>query len=174
MRRLKRNFRYRVISSKHVTYHNEIKIDFLYLDNIVCSRCKSTEYVLDQALTSIIDLLTSMGYHVSVNKVHVQSANTATEYRFLSSPTIRINGLDIMARLEESNCQDCGVLCGTNVNCRDWIYKGTRYTYPPVPLIFEAIMNSIHTNPQKQISGHDYQMPENLVRYFQGIKNTIK
>ena len=69
---------------------------------------------------------------------------------FISSPTIRINGVDIAGELVESACDSCSESCACNggVDCRDWVWQGQRSQEPPVGLIVEAIMRHAGgTNP---------------------------
>jgi hypothetical protein len=66
----------------------------------------------------------------------------ARDLGFLSSPTIRIGGVDIAGELVESACDTCSEACACDggVDCRDWIYRGERSSEPPLGLIVEAIM----------------------------------
>lgn len=95
-----------------------INIDFLYLDTTVCGRCQDTEKALDEAVSSVAVVLNAAGYEVKVNKVNIATKELAIKYQFISSPTIRVNGNDIAVELRESLCEDCGTLCGDNVDCR--------------------------------------------------------
>jgi hypothetical protein len=152
----------------------KILIDFLYLDLSVCSRCRSTESTLAESLEQIQTLLKSAGYEVVLNKVHIDSVETAKNYRFVSSPTIRVNGSDIVSNHLESNCVECGDYCGGEVDCRDWMYDGKRYTEPPKQLIIDGILKAIFI-PQKTIlDQNDVAVPENIIQFFESrkFKNT--
>ena len=63
-------------------------------------------------------------------------------WRFVSSPTIRINDVDIAFELRESSCgsEACVDGCGDHVDCRVWVFGGREYTEPPVELIVDAIL----------------------------------
>jgi len=70
-------------------------IDFLYLDLSVCTRCQGTDQSLEDALAEVSGLLGAAGAEVIVNKINVTSEELAIQHRFVSSPTIRVNGRDI-------------------------------------------------------------------------------
>jgi len=53
--------------------------------------------------------------------VNITTKELAIQYQFISSPTIRVNGNDIVVELRESVCEDYGDLCGDNVDCRVWV-----------------------------------------------------
>jgi glutaredoxin len=143
-----------------------INIDFLYLDTTVCGRCKDTEKTLDEAVSSVAVVLNAAGYEVKVNKVNIASKELAIEYQFISSPTIRVNGNDIAVELKESLCEDCGTLCGNNVDCRVWVYNGVEYTSPPKELIVDAILREVYNTGKHEPDRRAYQLPENLEKYF--------
>lgn len=145
-----------------------INIDFLYLDTTVCGRCQDTEKALDEAVSSVAVVLNAAGYEVKVNKVNIATKELAIEYQFISSPTIRVNGNDIAVELRESLCEDCGTLCGDNVDCRVWVYNGVEYTSPPKELIVDAILREVYNSSQREPEPERkaYQLPENLETYF--------
>ncbi len=143
-----------------------IVIDFLYLDTTVCGRCQDTEKALDKAVSSVAAVLSAAGYEVRVNKVNIATKELAIEYRFISSPTIRINGNDIAAELKESLCEDCGTLCGDNVDCRVWVYNDVEYTAPPKELIVDAILREIYGTKRSEQRCEPYRLPENLESFF--------
>jgi hypothetical protein len=105
-------------------------------------------------------------YEVNVNKVHITTRELAIQYRFLSSPTIRVNGNDIAIELRETVCEDCGELCGDTVDCRVWVYNGVEYTSPPKELIVNAILREVYNAKQGEPEREAYQLPENLETYF--------
>ncbi|NMC56742.1 MAG: DUF2703 domain-containing protein [Eubacteriaceae bacterium] len=147
-------------------YENKkIKIDFLYLDLDVCERCQSTDDSLGQAIGDVSAVLKAAGYDITVNKIHIATKELAMKYEFISSPTIRINGKDIALELKESNCKDCGDLCGDSVDCRVWVYEGSEYTSPPKEMIINAILREVY-NPGSYGKKEEYKMPENLEIFF--------
>ncbi len=148
----------------------EIVIDFLYLDLTVCERCQGAESSLDGAIKDVSNVLKAAGYEVKVNKVNIKSEELAKEYKFLSSPTIRINGVDIALEVKESECKECGDLCGNSVDCRVWEYDGIEHTEPPKEMIINAILRAVYSG-QSIFRTTEYIVPENLRVFFTGLKN---
>jgi len=148
----------------------EVAIDFLYLDLNTCERCIATGVTLDEALKLLTPAFQSMNYTVHVNKVNITTKELAEQYHFISSPTIRVNGLDICNEVKESDCKDCGDLCGDSVDCRVFVYEGKEYEQPPAAMIVDGILKAIYgQNPCK---AEPYMLPRNLDRYFAG-KNSV-
>ena len=144
-----------------------IVIDFLFLDLSVCTRCQGTDHSLDDALSEVAKALEATGAEVVVNKINVTSEELAIKHKFVSSPTIRVNGRDIQMEVKESLCESCGDLCGDEVDCRVWVYQGEEYTVPPKAMIAEAILREVfggHTEGQPE---QGYVLPENLKRYYE-------
>ncbi len=153
-----------------------IVIDFLFLDLSQCTRCQGTDDTLGNALKEVAGQLVHKGYKVVVNKVQINTEELARQYKFLTSPTIRVNGRDIQLDIVESNCESCGDLCGDSVDCRVWLYDGKEYDIPPNELIIESIMSVIEkneVNTDSKISNIDetYEIPENLIKFFNGLNN---
>lgn len=150
----------------------QLVIDFLFLDLSQCTRCQGTDDTLENALKEVAGLLEDKGYRVVVNKVQIDTMELARQYKFISSPTIRVNGRDIQLDIVESNCESCGDLCGDSVDCRVWVYEGKEYDIPPNELIIESIMGAVDNNDSK-ISNipESYEVPENLIKFFNGLNN---
>lgn len=156
------------------TQKKEITIDFLYLDLNVCERCRGTESNLDQAIKDVSSVLEAAGYDIKINKVNIITEDLAVKFKFLSSPTIRINGKDIVMEVKESSCKDCGDLCGDDVDCRVWNYEGEEYTEPPKELIINAILKEIYAAKEsdsidKIETDSEYELPDNLKRFFDAL-----
>lgn len=148
-----------------------IVIDFLYLDLNVCTRCQGTERILEDALNDVSKILEMIGVEVILNKVNISSEEKAKEYKFLSSPTIRVNGHDIQMEIREGLCESCGDLCGDNVDCRVWVYNGKEFTEPPKAMIIDAILKEVYTTHQHKAKSQEYSIPDNLKKFFSGIKD---
>ena len=148
----------------------KLQIDFLFLDLTSCTRCRGTDRSLSEALIVVADVLLAAGIAVEVTKVHVATEELARAWRFVSSPTIRVNGSDIALDLRESSCgsEACTDGCGDQIACRVWVYRGQEYTEPPTELIVEAILRHIYGAPAAPHPTHPYEMPENLRRFFAG------
>ena len=147
---------------------HELKIDFLYLDLTSCERCQHTESTLEKSIDHIKKLFETAGYQVVLNKIHIDSLEKAETFRFLSSPTIRVNGVDIIEQIDESNCEDCGEICGHDMNCRDWVFEGVRFTEPPEALIVRGILKEIYLPSQVKLD-QDYKIPDNILKFFNKI-----
>lgn len=143
-----------------------IQVDFLYLDLDNCERCGQTSAMLDEAVAEVTVVLATLGYTLSVGRVEITSPESAEQYRFMSSPTIRVNGKDICADVRENACEDCGDLCGGDVDCRVFEYGGKEYDAPPKAMIVDAIRGAIY-RPPACVCG-PYTMPENLKTFFTG------
>ena len=149
----------------------KIIIDFLYLDLSVCTRCQGAESNLDEALKDVSNVLEATGTDVEINKVNVNTEALAVKYKFLTSPTIRVNGRDIQMEYKESLCESCGDLCGDEVDCRVWVYQGNEYTEPPKAMIIEGILKSVYAGDLGgNIEELKYIMPENLVHFYSVMK----
>lgn len=148
-----------------------INIEFLYLDLSVCARCQGTDTSLDEALAEVSKVLEATGIEVLVNKINVNTEELAQKHRFVSSPTIRVNGRDIQMEVKESLCESCGDLCGDEVDCRVWVYQDKEYTVPPKAMIIEAILKEIYGGDRgSNIVMQEYVMPENLRHFYDVMK----
>jgi len=146
----------------------DLNIDFLYLDLNTCERCMATDETLKEAIEVLSGVFDILGYQVKLNSVNISSEGLAEEYRFLSSPTIRVNGADICAEVQESDCADCGALCGDSVDCRVFVYEGVGYEQPPVAMIVDGILKAIYGQKPEE---KPYVMPENLKKFFAGLNS---
>ena len=144
-------------------------IDFLYLDLTKCERCKQTEINLEEAIEKVSFALYEAGYEIVLNKINIDSEKLAIEYKFISSPTIRVNGKDLFKEIAESECKDCCDLCGDTVTCRTWEYKGDEYDSPPVEHILNGILKSIYIEKEEE-EEEEYKIPVNLKKYFAGVE----
>jgi hypothetical protein len=150
-----------------------LDVEFLFLDLDTCGRCTSTDATLTAALEIVDPTLRAMGVTVALDRQLVADEAVARELGFVSSPTIRINGEDIAGALVESQCDACTDACGCNgsILCRDWLYRGKRYTQPPVGLIVEALMTRASQDlagerPTRRTRHQPVDLPENLRRFF--------
>ena len=148
-----------------------MEIDFLYLDLSVCGRCKGTDANLDEAVAEVSDVLKAAGFDVVVNKTNITSRELAVKHRFLSSPTIRVNGRDIQPDVRESACESCTDLyaCGDSVDCRVWLHDGAEHTVPPKEFIIDAILREVYSDTSAPAQERqEYQLPHNLEVFIRG------
>lgn len=158
-----------------VKTNKQVEIDFLYLDLSVCQRCQGTERNLMEAIDEVSGVLKAAGYEVWVNKINIISRELAVKYEFVSSPTIRINGRDIVLEVNETVCADCGDLCGESVDCRSWVYDGVEYPEPPKAMLIAAILKEVFAeNKEPKTDKTSYVLPENLEVFFSGIESSQK
>jgi Domain of unknown function (DUF2703) len=157
-----------VVIEPTATSAEKLIIDFLYLDLTTCTRCRGTDRSLEAGLAAVGEVLTAAGVEVEVRKVHIRSAAEAHAWRFVSSPTIRINGVDIAFELQESSCgsQACVDGCGDHIACRVWVFGGREYTEPPVELIVDAILRRVYGPHADSAEDRPYELPDNLQRFF--------
>lgn len=166
---------------------DELRIEFMYLDLTTCTRCLGTDRSLEAALELTRDVLAATGVKVEVSKIQVESAEQARELRFVSSPTIRVNGADVALELRESSCgsEACTDGCGDQIACRVWVHRGQEYTEPPPAMIVEAILRQVYGGAGETSGGpaadpgavagaaggagaESYQLPGNLERFYAG------
>jgi hypothetical protein len=146
-----------------------VRIELLALDLSTCGRCTRTSTNLDEALAQAAGRLRSQGVAVEVTKTVVVSEDQAVRLRFVSSPTIRVDGRDIALELRESDCRDCGDLCGCHggVACRVWVWEGREHIEAPVPLIVDAVLAAASSPPAAAPDeGTPFRLPENLRRFL--------
>lgn len=148
----------------------EILVEYLYLDLNTCDRCIGTDKVLEEVLDEIKPALKLAGYSVNYQKIEIATAELAEEYRFVSSPTIRVNGKDICDTVQESDCTCCGEISGTSVDCRVFEYEGKSYEVPPKAMLAEAILSKAFSK-DSNCDCDTYTLPDNLKQFFEG-KNT--
>ena len=158
-------------TSRSAPTSRTIEVDFLYLDLTTCSRCCDTETSLDAATEAIRPALNLAGVSLEVRKTLLETEEQARALRFVSSPTILVNGRDIAGELIESSCPECGELCGCDggLGCRVWDYRGERHTEAPTGLIVEAILAEVRPSGAARSEGIPFvDVPENLKRFFAG------
>lgn len=121
----------------------KLVVDFLYLNLMLCERCKATDNVLDEALVELKEDLRNVK-ELTIRKIKIETEDEAKNYNLIKSPTIRINGKDIEEILtgtldiKDNYCQTCAASCG-NSRCRTFKYKGETYDAIPKEMIIEAI-----------------------------------
>ena len=145
----------------------EIRIDYLYLDLNTCDRCMGTDSVLEKVIRELTPAFALAGYRISYYKTEIATERDAILNRFVSSPTIRVNGIDICADVKESDCGCCGEISGTQVDCRVFEYNGKLYNVPPKAMLAEAILKNAFATASDN-SLESYELPENLKKFFTG------
>ncbi len=149
------------------TPDQQVVVEYLYLDLNTCDRCIGTDHVLDEVMMVLTPALKLAGFDVEYKKVEMATAELAGQYRFLSSPTIRVNGRDICDTVAESRCGCCGEISGTDVDCRVFEYGGQSYEVPPKEMLAGSVLRAVFGNEGGCACG-EYALPENLKAFFEG------
>ena len=146
----------------------EMKLEFLYLDEAACEPCGETAQTLETAAKAAWLPLEAMGYSLNIEKKHITTRALATAERLVSSPTIRVNGVDIDPAITEDDCPSCGTLAGddTKVNCRVWHWRGQVFPAAPVGKIVESLMAAASRTALTPEPEGAFTLPENLHRFF--------
>ena len=149
----------------------EIAIELLALDLQACSRCVASLENIEKALESIRPVLDLLDVRVQLKKYIIKSVDQARHHKFISSPTIRINGRDVVFETAENRCESCTDLSGYDggIKCRVWHYRGSEFTEPPVALIVEMVLRELFGTDKSSINAlPEYtDVPENIRRFFQ-------
>lgn len=153
------------------TSKKKVVVEYLYLDIETCGRCIGTDNILDEVMITLTPTLNIAGFEVEYNKIEMNTAEVAKQYKFLSSPTIRVNSQDICQSVEENSCGCCSDISGTDVNCRVFEYNGKTYEVPPKEMIAKAILNEILGYTEAGYSCEKYELPGKLREFFEGKKN---
>jgi hypothetical protein len=144
-----------------------VAIEFLFLDLSTCGRCQGTGASIETALAAVDGVVRATGARVDLRRIHVKSVEQARELRFVSSPTIRVNGRDIAVEALESECGADACGCEPGASCRVWRYHGREYTEAPVGLIVDAILSELYAGTARADSpAAAFELPDNLVRVF--------
>jgi hypothetical protein len=121
-----------------------IDIELLALDLTTCTRCVGTLEHIGKAIDIVRPVLEAMGVQVNTTSRVIESEEQARQHQFVASPTVRINGKDIVFEVLESGCESCTDLCSCSegTSCRVWLYHGQEYTEAPVGLGKRTAPNS--------------------------------
>ena len=149
----------------------KIAVEYLYLDLQTCDRCIGTDNVLDEVMLTLAPALKLAGYEVEYRKIEMETAELAARHRFLSSPTIRVNGQDICQSVAENSCGCCSEISGTDVDCRVFEYNGESYEVPPKEMLAESVLRAVFGQSEPDCSYGRYELPENLKTFYEGKKS---
>lgn len=149
----------------------KIAVEYLYLDLQTCDRCIGTDNALDEVVLALTPALKLAGYEAEYKKIEMETAELAERYKFLSSPTIRVNGRDICRSVAENSCGCCSEISGTAVDCRVFEYNGKSYEVPPKEMLAEAVLRAVFGQPEPCCSHDKYKLPKNLKTFYKGKKS---
>jgi len=125
-----------------------MKIQLLYI--LDCPWCVKTKKLIRESLKEL-------GVKADIEEILIDSDEKAKKYKFVGSPTIRVNGKDIQKEVNKGQCLPCEELVKhteeatefvkqeCRYGCRIYFYKGKQYPYPSKEMIKEAIkkLNSL-------------------------------
>lgn len=143
-------------------------VDFLFLDLAVCDRCQGADDRVFEAVKRCKGVLRACGYDLTLNQILIDSEEKATAYRLMSSPTIRVNGVDICSEVIEDDCGCCSDMADSAVTCRLFPFNGGYYEVPPTDMIVRGIMEVVMQG-QKPQDQDAFELPENLRTFFAGV-----
>ena len=145
-------------------------VDFLYLDLACCDRCQGADKRVEAAVDRCRDVLAACGYDIVLNSIHVDTPEKAVLHRFASSPTVRVNGVDICPSVEENDCVCCSDMSDAAVTCRIFPFNGTYYEVPPTDMLVRGIMETVLQNRRPNDPPDPYTLPQNLERFYKGMQ----
>lgn len=125
-----------------------IKIQLLYI--LDCPWWVTTK----ELIKKVVD---ELQIEAKIEEVIIDSEDKAKIYGFVGSPTILINGQEIMEQVEKGYCPPGEQIAGRqeipefvhqecSCGCRLYHYQGKIYPYPPPEMVKEAILNIINLN----------------------------
>ncbi|MDO4502817.1 MAG: DUF2703 domain-containing protein [Coriobacteriia bacterium] len=135
-------------------------IDYLYLDQSVCDRCQGTDTRVFAAVDILRPIMDMAGYNLVVNRVEIENEYLAQRFEFASSPTVRVNGVDICPEIIENECDCCRTLSSYDVFCRQFDFNGKLYEVPPTAYVVKRILEIVFKGEKP--SYEPFEMPENI------------
>jgi hypothetical protein len=146
----------------------KVVVEYLYLDLQTCERCIGTDSILDEVMLVLTPALELAGFTVEYRKIEMKTAEIAIQHRFVSSPTIRVNGQDICKSVAENDCGCCSEIGDTDVQCRVFEYNGKTFEIPPKEMLGEGILQLVFGQSGGERSCDKFKLPENLKNFFDG------
>ena len=137
-----------------------VVIDYLYLDQSVCDRCQGTDERVFKAVEQLRGTMDMAGYNLIVNRIEIENEELAERFKFLSSPTVRVNGVDICPEVIENECDCCRTLSSYDVYCRQFDFNGKLYEVPPTAYVVKRILEIVFSGEKP--SDEPYEIPENI------------
>lgn len=129
-----------------------LHLQLFALDTTSCAPCASAVASLHAAAVLLNRELGKEGYLVATRVVRLKDADHARALGVLSSPTVRVDGVDVALELDESPCPSCSDLAGAPVACRTYEWDGRFFDHPPAALIAAAVRRHIAAGLQAPTS----------------------
>lgn len=159
------------VSSERSPTPSVIDIELLALDLSSCTRCAGTLENIEKAIDILRPAAEAIGVRLNVTKVIIDSEAQAIRHRFSTSPTVRVNDIDLAFETRESPCDSCTTLSGSDegTSCRVWHYRGEEFTEAPVGLVVEVLLRVLAGQRSTETAPVAYEgVPDNLRRFFAG------
>lgn len=114
-----------------------MKLNVQLLHTLVC-------HGYQKAIIELEGALEEAGLPVRFEVTLVNSRAAAERYKFIGSPTIRINGVDMEP--EAAGVKKFGL-----DSCRPYFWKDKFYDYPPKDMILAAVKKQLKTGAGKKV-----------------------
>jgi hypothetical protein len=124
-------------------------LELFALDTTSCGPCVSALASLHAAAAVLSRELTGRGYAVATRVVRLEDADHARAHGMVSSPTVRVNGVDIVLDIEEHACSSCSDLAGAPVECRTYSWEGQLFDHAPAGLIAAAVHRHVEAGARR-------------------------
>ena len=128
----------------------DVLVELFVLDQERCGPCRSAIGELRLAATLLEDGLAGSAIRVASRVVQLTDADEARRLGVVSSPTVRVDGADIVLEVDEEECATCSAIARTPVSCRTYEWEGARHDHPPAALVVDAVrrhLAGISTRP---------------------------
>lgn len=148
-----------------------VNIDYLYLDQETCARCQGTDTRVEQAIELLEPVMNMAGYTLELHREEIATRELAEEHKLESSPTVRVNGVDICPETIENSCEECSDISGTETTCRQFEFNGKLYEVAPTALVVKRALEIVFGGEEP--SDAAYEMPQNIVSFFEGKEKKL-
>ena len=149
--------------------NTKVNIDYLYLDVSVCTRCQGSDMNLENAVETLKSQFPNHDFNL--NKIHIDTIDLALKEKFVSSPTIRVDGKDLPIAFKENNCDSCGDFCGDSVDCRIWVHNGEEFESAPTEMLVDLVTDYINEKVSLHSVPSNYAIPDNIIHFFSARLN---
>lgn len=162
---------YSCADDAYAGHKRTVIVDFLYIDLNVCDRCQGTDERVFAAVDRCRPILAACGCNLVLNQVLIEDEAAAERWRFYSSPTVRVDGVDICPSVEENDCGCCSEIADYDVKCRVFPFNDTYYEVPPTDMLVRGIVETAIRGEHSDPTAEPYELPENLKGFFEGKRN---
>lgn len=121
----------------------KLQIEFKYLDKTTCSRCRTTDKIVEKTLQDLREVIQDAGVEIELKTTKLPTSKLS------QSNSVLINGIDIQDLINEGKtqmytpCRGCSTIMDGPCDCRAYTYRGKKYTNIPKEMLREAIQKSL-------------------------------